>query len=62
MPFPKLPSALQSVHPTILLSGSRMSPGNDTEERLERRLWLTVYGVVAVILAQALQSFLVATP
>ena len=31
-------------------------------ERLEKRLWLTVYGVVAVILAQAFQSFLVATP
>lgn len=29
-------------------------------ERLERRLWLTVYGVVAVILAQAMQSFLAA--
>ncbi len=29
-------------------------------ERLEKRLWLTVYGVVAVILAQAFQSFLVA--
>ncbi|MGE4326269.1 MAG: hypothetical protein AB7E21_09165 [Pseudodonghicola sp.] len=29
-------------------------------ERLERRLWLTVYGVVAVILTQALQSMLVA--
>lgn len=31
-------------------------------ERLERRLWLTVYGVVAVILGQAFQSFLAATP
>ena len=31
-------------------------------ERLEKRLWLTVYGVVAVILAQAVQSFLVVTP
>jgi hypothetical protein len=31
-------------------------------ERLERRLWLTFYGVVAVILAQAVQSFLVAGP
>ena len=31
-------------------------------ERLERRLWLTVYGVVAVILAQAVQSFLVVGP
>jgi len=29
-------------------------------ERLERRLWLTVYGVVAVLLPQALQSMLVA--
>ncbi|TNC52806.1 hypothetical protein FHG66_00475 [Rubellimicrobium rubrum] len=27
-------------------------------ERLEKRLWLTVYGVVAVILAQAVQSIL----
>ena len=31
-------------------------------ERLEKRLWLTVYGVVAVILAQAVQSFIVVTP
>ncbi|WP_210527511.1 GTA head formation protein, RCAP_rcc01685 family [Rubellimicrobium arenae] len=27
-------------------------------ERLEKRLWLTVYGVVAVILAQTVQSIL----
>lgn len=27
-------------------------------ERLERRLWLTVYGVVAIVLAQAFQSVL----
>ena len=31
-------------------------------ERLEKRLWLAVYGVVAVILAQAFQSILAATP
>ncbi|QUJ77401.1 hypothetical protein KDD17_05220 [Sulfitobacter albidus] len=31
-------------------------------ERLEKRLWLTVYGVVAVILAQGVQSFLVVAP
>jgi len=30
--------------------------------RLEKRLWLTVYGVVAAILAQAFQSLLVVTP
>lgn len=31
-------------------------------ERLERRLWLTVYGVVAAILGQAFQSLVVAVP
>lgn len=31
-------------------------------ERLEKRLWLTVYGVVAAILGQAFQSLLVAVP
>lgn len=31
-------------------------------ERLERRLWLTVYGVVGVILAQAFQSILTVAP
>lgn len=31
-------------------------------ERLEKRLWLTVYGVVGVILAQAFQSLLTVTP
>ena len=29
-------------------------------EKLEKRLWLAVYGVVAVILAQVVQSLLVA--
>ena len=31
-------------------------------ERLEKRLWITVYGVVAMILAQALQSILTVVP
>lgn len=31
-------------------------------ERLEKRLWLAVYGVAAVILAQAFQSFLAVSP
>jgi hypothetical protein len=31
-------------------------------ERLEKRLWLTVYGIVAVILAEAFQSLLVRLP
>lgn len=31
-------------------------------EKLEKRLWLAVYGVVAVVLAQAFQSVLNAAP
>jgi hypothetical protein len=31
-------------------------------ERLEKRLWLSVYGVAAVILAQAFEGFLSAVP
>jgi len=31
-------------------------------ERLEKRLWLTVYGVVAVILSQGIQGILAVTP
>lgn len=33
-----------------------------TMERLERRLWLTVYGVVGVILTQAVMSIIEVTP
>ncbi|MBI6630425.1 hypothetical protein JAO82_11115 [Pontibaca sp. S1109L] len=31
-------------------------------ERLERRLWLAVYGVAAMILGQAVQSIIAAAP
>ena len=31
-------------------------------ERLERRLWLAVYGVAAAIVGQAFQSFLAVSP
>ncbi len=31
-------------------------------ERLEKRLWLTVYGVVGVILSQGIQGILAVTP
>ncbi|WP_281992277.1 GTA head formation protein, RCAP_rcc01685 family [Sulfitobacter geojensis] len=40
----------------------RMDRLEEMMERMERRLWLTVYGVVAVILAQAVQSVLAVTP
>ncbi|MEP4195378.1 MAG: hypothetical protein ABJL99_07045 [Aliishimia sp.] len=40
----------------------RLDRIEQTMERLEKRLWLTVYGVCAVILAQGVQSFLAVTP
>ena len=43
----------------VALSQARLEA---TIERLERRLWLTVYGVVGVILAEAFQSILNAVP
>ena len=48
-------SAVQQEH-----IGRRLERLEQAMERLERRLWLTVYGVVAMILAQALQSVLTA--
>ncbi len=40
----------------------RLDQIEEMMERLEKRLWLTVYGVVAVFLAQAFQSILVVSP
>lgn len=40
----------------------RLDRVEEMMERLERRLWLTVYGIVAMILGQAVQSVLVAVP
>ena len=40
----------------------RLDRLDELMERLERKLWLTVYGVVAVILSQAIQSFVVVAP
>ncbi|OWU85305.1 gene transfer agent protein [Oceanicola sp. 22II-s10i] len=42
--------------------GRRLDKIEEMIERLERRLWLTVYGVVGVILAQAFQSVLEQVP
>lgn len=51
---------ISEIHHENLLR--RLERIEDMMERMEKRLWLTVYGVVAVILAQAVQSFLVVTP
>ncbi|MFA3917842.1 GTA head formation protein, RCAP_rcc01685 family [Ruegeria hyattellae] len=40
----------------------RLEQMEELMQRLEKRLWLTVYGVAAVILAQAFQSLVIATP
>lgn len=40
----------------------RMDRLEEMMERMEKRLWLTVYGVVAVILAQAVQGVMVVAP
>lgn len=39
---------------------ARLQRIEEAMERLERRLWVTVYGVAAVVLAQGMQSLIVA--
>lgn len=41
---------------------SRLDRLEELLERLEKRLWLTVYGVVAVILATGFKSIMLAVP
>lgn len=40
----------------------RLDRVEEMMERLEKRLWLAVYGIVAMILGEAIQSVLVAVP
>lgn len=40
----------------------RLTRLEEMMERLERRLWLTVYGIIAMIVGEAVQSLLAATP
>ncbi|MGB1235069.1 MAG: GTA head formation protein, RCAP_rcc01685 family [Planktomarina sp.] len=40
----------------------RLDRIEEVANRLEKRLWLTVYGVVAAILSQAFTSFLTVAP
>ncbi len=51
---------LSQVHHDNL--NKRLERIEEMMERLEKRLWLTVYGVVAAILAQAFQSVMSVTP
>ena len=51
---------ISAIHHDNLVS--RLERIEQMMERLEKRLWLTVYGVVAVILAQAIESFMHVAP
>lgn len=60
-PFDCVPGLRLSAHETVSkiqmeALNTRIERLEQVLERLERRLWLTVYGVAAVILAQAIQS------
>lgn len=46
----------------FVMLGDRLDRIEVMIERLEKRLWLTVYGVAAAILAQAAESFLLRPP
>ncbi len=66
-PFQYGPKEFQAAHDTILQMkfdavGDRLARMEALMERMERRLWLTVYGVVATILAQATKTLLTMAP
>ena len=46
-------------HANLIL---RLERGEAMMERLEKKLWLTVYGIVAVVLAEVLQSLVTVAP
>jgi len=62
-PFDCAPSQRLSAHERVSeirqeALNRRLDRMEQMMERLEKRLWITVYGVAAVILAQAFQGFL----
>ncbi|WP_238547764.1 GTA head formation protein, RCAP_rcc01685 family [Meridianimarinicoccus roseus] len=66
-PFDYGPAQVREAHEKLLQMQFEGIDGRLTRieavmERLERRLWLTVYGVVATILAQAVGSLVTVAP
>lgn len=51
---------ISAIHHANMLQ--RLDRIEDVVERIEKRLWLTVYGVVAVILSQAVKGVLLFSP
>ncbi|WP_371588175.1 hypothetical protein [Pseudoruegeria sp. SK021] len=66
-PFEYGPAQMREAHERVLelqfqgIDG-RLTRIEELMERLERRLWLTVFGVVATILAQAIGDLLTIAP
>ncbi|MEM8556097.1 MAG: hypothetical protein AAGF71_14885 [Pseudomonadota bacterium] len=66
-PFQYGPKEFQAAHDKILQMkfdavDVRLARMEGLMERMERRLWITVYGVVATILAQTVRALLTVTP
>lgn len=66
-PFDYVPAQVREAHEKLLELQFQGIDGRLTRiealmERLEKRLWLTVYGVLATILSQAVGSLLTITP
>ncbi|MFV0244901.1 MAG: hypothetical protein ACK5IB_07780 [Qingshengfaniella sp.] len=66
-PFEYGPAQMREAHEKLLALQFdaleiRLTRIEALMERLEKRLWLTVYGVAAAILAQAFGSFITITP
>ncbi|QIE41640.1 GTA head formation protein, RCAP_rcc01685 family [Meridianimarinicoccus aquatilis] len=66
-PFDYGPAQVREAHEKLLQMQFEGIDGRLTRiellmERLEKRLWLTVYGVVATILAQAVSSLVTVAP
>ena len=51
---------VSEIHHANLLH--RLDRVEEMMERLEKRLWLTVYGIVGMILGEVIKSLLVALP
>ena len=65
-PFDCAPALRLETHERVAslqfeAQAQRLEKIEEAMERLERRLWLAVYGVAGVILAQAFQSFMAAS-
>ena len=60
-PFPEIPGPCRAIYLALTLPEGQVAARADLEallDRLERRLWLAVFGVVSVILAQGINDII----